>query len=278
MFLERWFWYFSDAEVEGRLKNTETTAIGIVRGSAQAAWLENLQFQKISIVDTQEQLLLLLGAGRIDAFISDMDHLGKIIASLPIDTSFIRSKFIKYAPMGVYFANAFLDNKPDFLSEFNASIYQCSREKIPFYPEEIEKIDADLGRHILRLLDDARVQESIFSANVENWLYTNEDIQQLDEQWVKEVKRKSQPLIESIRSKSISTMLKNVQKASAGLLTEIFVTDKNGVIVGLSQATSDYWQRDEPELQNIAGFKKTLATTVILSLISRPDYFIHTSA
>ena len=240
--------------------------------------MENLQFQKISIVDTHEQLLLLLGAGRIDAFISDMDHLGKIITSLPIDASLLRSKFIKYAPMGVYFANSFLDNNPYFLSDYNESIHQCSREKIPLYPEEIERIDAVLGRHILRLLDDNLVQESILAANVENRLYTNEDIQQLDEQWVKEVKIKSQPLIESIRSKSISTMLKNVQKASEGLLTEIFVTDKKGLIVGLSQATSDYWQRDEPELQNIAGLKKTLATTVILSLISRPDYFIHTSA
>ncbi|MCF4099882.1 PDC sensor domain-containing protein [Maritalea mediterranea] len=74
---------------------------------------------------------------------------------------------------------------------------------------------------------------------------SQQEINALDAQWRAETGENVQPLIESVSSREISRYLRAVQNNSEGVLTEIIVTDENGLNVGMSAVSSDYWQGDE---------------------------------
>lgn len=71
----------------------------------------------------------------------------------------------------------------------------------------------------------------------------------LDKQWRAERKSDDQPLIAAVLSGPLSSYLTQIQAASGGLYTEIFVMDDKGLNVGQSSVTSDYWQGDEGKFQ-----------------------------
>lgn len=74
-------------------------------------------------------------------------------------------------------------------------------------------------------------------------------ITKLDEQWVKEREADDKPLIAATLSNPLSVYLARVQGRSLGLYAEIFVMDQNGLNVGQSSITSDFWQGDEAKFQ-----------------------------
>ncbi|WP_417451652.1 hypothetical protein [Kordiimonas sp.] len=75
------------------------------------------------------------------------------------------------------------------------------------------------------------------------------DIDTLDKRWRAEREANEQPLIASTLNNPLSTYLTQVQAASAGLFTEIFVTGARGLNAGQSAITSDFWQGDEAKFQ-----------------------------
>ncbi|MCR9074223.1 MAG: hypothetical protein NXI18_21375 [Alphaproteobacteria bacterium] len=79
------------------------------------------------------------------------------------------------------------------------------------------------------------------------------EIDALDKQWRAETKNDDQPLITSVLANPLSSFLYRVQASSVGLFTEVFVMDQNGLNVGQSAITSDYWQGDEAKFQKTAG-------------------------
>ncbi|MBL8709860.1 MAG: hypothetical protein JNL25_11750 [Rhodospirillaceae bacterium] len=74
-------------------------------------------------------------------------------------------------------------------------------------------------------------------------------IDELDLVWRAETEADDQPLIAEVLSSPLSNYLLYIQAGSAGLYTEIFVTDRFGLNVGQSSVTSDYWQGDEDKFQ-----------------------------
>jgi len=75
------------------------------------------------------------------------------------------------------------------------------------------------------------------------------DIDSMDKQWRAETEASSQPMIDEVLGRDISSFLKGQEDASEGLITEIFVMDNKGLNVGQSGVTSDYWQGDEGKWQ-----------------------------
>ncbi|WP_420429885.1 hypothetical protein [Kordiimonas sp.] len=75
------------------------------------------------------------------------------------------------------------------------------------------------------------------------------NINSLDSQWRAEREADNQPLIAATLNNPLSTYLTQVQAASAGLFTEIFVIDAQGLNAGQSAITSDFWQGDEAKFQ-----------------------------
>lgn len=90
------------------------------------------------------------------------------------------------------------------------------------------------------------------SINAQNKRYAsieNAQVEVLDKQWRAERKSDDQPLIAAILSSPLSNYLTQIQAASGGLYTEIFVMDAKGLNVGQSAITSDFWQGDEAKFQ-----------------------------
>ena len=90
------------------------------------------------------------------------------------------------------------------------------------------------------------------SVNAQNRRYAKvgqAQIDKLDKQWRAEREEQVQPLVAAVLNNPLSTYLTQIQAASGGLLTEIFVVDNKGLNVGQSSITSDYWQGDEGKFQ-----------------------------
>lgn len=72
-------------------------------------------------------------------------------------------------------------------------------------------------------------------------------IDSLDAQWRAETESENQPLIAQLMGSPLSSYLIRKKAESNGRYAEIFVFDANGMNVGQSSVTSDYWQGDEPK-------------------------------
>lgn len=71
------------------------------------------------------------------------------------------------------------------------------------------------------------------------------EIDRLDKQWRAETESDNQPLIAQLMGSPLSSYLIRKKAESNGLFSEIFVFDAQGMNVGQSSVTSDYWQGDE---------------------------------
>ena len=108
-----------------------------------------------------------------------------------------------------------------------------------------------------------------FAIKAQNARYTGlaqADIDALDAQWRKEHETEAQPLISAILSNPVSSYLTRVQAQSIGLYTEIFVMDDNGLNVGQSNISSDFWQGDE------AKWQKTFQVGPRAIFIDEPEF------
>lgn len=79
---------------------------------------------------------------------------------------------------------------------------------------------------------------------------SQETIDALDTQWRAEREADDKPLISATLSSPLSTYLLRIQSGALGLYTEMFITDANGLNVGQSAITGDYWQGDEAKFTN----------------------------
>ncbi|MBL4601660.1 MAG: hypothetical protein JKY84_02835 [Emcibacteraceae bacterium] len=110
------------------------------------------------------------------------------------------------------------------------------------------------------------------SVDAQNKKYDNisqANIDELDQMWRAEEAssgNEPKPLIAATLNNPLSIYLTQVQAASGGLYTEIFVTDRNGLNVGQSAITSDFWQGDE------AKFQKTFDVGPNAIFIDEPEF------
>ncbi|MFM2282166.1 MAG: hypothetical protein RLZZ444_4397 [Pseudomonadota bacterium] len=78
---------------------------------------------------------------------------------------------------------------------------------------------------------------------------TQAEIDAADKQWVEEREADDKPLIAATLSNPLSVYLNRIQGRSLGLYAEIFIMDQNGLNVGQSSITKDFWQGDEDKFQ-----------------------------
>ncbi|GAB4576704.1 MAG: hypothetical protein Tsb0019_01550 [Roseibium sp.] len=108
-------------------------------------------------------------------------------------------------------------------------------------PAIIESVEEWLGNPIVAL--------SINAQNDLRGALSQADIDALDQQWRTEREADDKPLISATLSAPLSIYLLRVQAGALGLYPEIFVMDANGLNVGQSAITGDYWQGDEAKFQ-----------------------------
>lgn len=107
---------------------------------------------------------------------------------------------------------------------------------------------------------------SVEAQNDRRMNISSDDIDKLDKIWRAERKSDDQPLIAATMSSPASSYLTQIQADSVGLYSALFVMDKNGLNVGQSAITSDYWQGDEDK------FLKTFPVAMDAVFIDAPEY------
>ncbi|MGJ8571215.1 MAG: hypothetical protein ACSHXI_11020 [Hoeflea sp.] len=93
-----------------------------------------------------------------------------------------------------------------------------------------------------------------------------DQIDALDTQWREERENDDKPLIAATLSNPLSVYLTRLQGKSLGLYAEIFVMDQNGLNVGQSSITGDFWQGDE------AKFQKTYDVSGDALFVDEPEW------
>lgn len=127
-------------------------------------------------------------------------------------------------------------------------------------------ITPDLIDGIKGLAKPKVVKVSIDAQNQHRGSLDQSDIDALDQQWRLEAEASDKPLIAATISSPLSSYLLRQQAESAGLYREIFVMDANGLNVGQSTITTDYWQGDE------AKFQKTFSVGPAAIFIDEPEF------
>lgn len=120
-------------------------------------------------------------------------------------------------------------------------------------PLTSDLITKDIVASVHKWLDTPVVRISVKAQNERYRALSRTDIDALDQQWRREGTAADQPLIAATLSSPLSNYLTQIQAASGGLFTEIFIVDAKGLNVGQSAITSDYWQGDEAKFTNTFG-------------------------
>ncbi|WP_417454594.1 hypothetical protein [Kiloniella sp.] len=115
-------------------------------------------------------------------------------------------------------------------------------------------------------LQNAVVEISITAQNKKYGAISQSEVDALDKQWRAEREKEDQPLIATTLSSPLSNYLTQIQAASGGLFTEIFIMDAKGLNVGQSAITSDFWQGDE------AKFSKTYPNGSDAIFVDDPEF------
>jgi hypothetical protein len=116
-------------------------------------------------------------------------------------------------------------------------------------PDPASVITEDAIKTVGAWLSNPIVALSINTQNDLRGSLSQAEIDALDKQWRSEREASDKPLISATLSAPLSVYLLRVQAGSLGLYPEIFVMDANGLNVGQSSITSDYWQGDEDKFQ-----------------------------
>ena len=116
-------------------------------------------------------------------------------------------------------------------------------------PDPKNLISGEVIAAIHKWIDVEIVRVSIKAQNKRLGRLAQDKIDALDKQWIKERVIEDQPLIAATLSNPLSVYLNRIQGKSLGLYAEIFVMDQNGLNVGQSSITTDFWQGDEDKFQ-----------------------------
>ena len=137
----------------------------------------------------------------------------------------------------------------------------------PTAPHDAQKrVTAQAVEKIRRVLANPIVGRSIQAQNAKYGALEQTEIDRLDKQWRAERKADDKPLISMTLSNPLSSYLTRVQADNLGLYAAIFVMDRNGLNVGQSAITGDFWQGDE------AKFQKTFPKGGAAIFIDEPEW------
>lgn len=136
----------------------------------------------------------------------------------------------------------------------------------PASPDIQKLVTPEVIKEMRTWIESDIVRISIGTQNKRLSKLDQSTIETLDQQWVKERESEDKPLIAATLSNPLSVYLSRMQGRSLGLYAEIFIMDQNGLNVGQSSITSDFWQGDE------AKFQKTYDVGPGAVFIDEPEF------
>lgn len=243
--LERWSYVQLRSSVNAARPRGET--VGVVLGSNEGRFLAQENVNVFDAIPNMESLVKLLASDRIPFVMVDDWSFHAEATALGYSSDRFRSAIVRYVPLQLYFSKPFAAGNPTFVSMFNQKIKDCVHDgrKIAGWEREILSNEAEeildgardeIVNHLRRFrtldaLDPLTSRVETLAGEDEEWRTS------LDED-------RMNTLMEVVLSNPLSDYLREVA-AEHPVITEIFVMNEDGFVIGLNRLTSDYWQGDE---------------------------------
>lgn len=247
--LEKWY-FFSRNPVS----DFHTARLSVIAGSNEAAWLRRHDYPVLIEATSTEQLLALLDRARVDAIVADWHVMATYLNQAGTDpgasSAQFQSTFIRFAPLRLYLSQRFTADHPAFLVQFNHHLAGCVSTDFELSEAERSAI-AELARQLFDSLQSGTDIATIITDGKR--AASLAETLNLDRQWQALAPYSPSELADQLLSLPISRQLAQWQVTAAGLVSEVFLMDDTGAIIGLSQLTSDYWQGDEAKFQNLVN-------------------------
>lgn len=129
-------------------------------------------------------------------------------------------------------------------------LYPLANASAQTSPQQLKAlVDDALLSQFRSYLENEIVALSVENQNVRYKSLSEDEISKLDETWTQERSAATKPLISATLSNPLSSYLTRIQAHSGGVLLEAFIMDHNGLNVGQSAISSDFWQGDEAKWQ-----------------------------
>ncbi len=244
--LEKWYWFYNKYDLE-ITPNNKNLYVAVVRGSEAEYWLRNKKYLNLVSVKLIKQALKMLNAGRVGAVLADNLQVQEASREMKLMSPSKYTSFQKFTSLKVYFSPSFIDKNPSVLPEFNNNIQYCDPAGSYLTVDDRYALLA-IANKVRSWIDSNNIKQLLINSTNAKGDISNNEIKRLDKQWRDNRGREMEnsiTLISDVFDSQISKKLKRLKKTSEGLFDEIIVTDKQGLNVGLTDISSDYWQGDE---------------------------------
>lgn len=245
--LEKWFLVSLGTEPLPDVRLLRDFRIGVLRGSSESEWLQG-RVSQIAEANSIEQLTQLLAARRVDALVADQRALASVAIYQP--AAAIRMQFLRYAQLGVYFRHDFLQQRPNFLRDFNQGLGHCQRLTVQLSEVEKRHLQQRAAAYFEMLLTQTTILSELQQITTE---YDEIALPTIDETWQAEYKSGAYTLIADYLSRPLSRSLAQLALATDDGVNEILVFDRQGANVAFSRVPSDFNQADEVKFQQTIG-------------------------
>ena len=247
IYLEKWF----ALSRMDKVSSLSEHRIGVIRDSDIAHWLRENGISAHINANNYKQLIDQFQANRFDLFIADINLLKRVDnAAQFIDT--LNRQFVQYRAKGVTFSQDFIRAHPSLISEFNANIDACRPATTKLNTDESNIIKQFIHEHTRGQWPASFLSQAAAFAAETQQLSENQ-IQARDIEWRDAVAQASPThFMRALMRNPISTHLRKITAGTTGI-SEIFLTDVNGVLLGSSMLLSDYFQGDEEKVLSLTG-------------------------
>ncbi|WP_425404409.1 hypothetical protein [Hwanghaeella sp.] len=247
--LERWSYIqLRSSSNQARPRNE---IVGTVLGSNESRFLSQQGARVFDAIPSMESLVRLLVSSRVPYVMVDDWSFGEEAASLGHSPELFRSAIVRYVPLQVYFSKPFAEANPGLVSSFNESIQDCVHGGRRVTAWEREVLWTEVQRIISKRLEEiaARVEQHQWLERLDPFLPRQDALSGADRDWQESLSQdRLNTLMEAVLSNPMSDLLRGIA-AENPMVTEIFVTNDEGFVIGLNRLTSDFWQGDEDAAQ-----------------------------
>ncbi|GAA5215677.1 hypothetical protein GCM10025776_13200 [Corallincola platygyrae] len=269
--LQKWMWFHTVPLSE--LPNKARVAV--LADSNEQRWLEQQSFPLTLEVqaDSLSQMINLVQAGRVDAFLADYAQTVQHLKQTFTPTGKLSHSFARYAPMHLYFSNHYLERYPELLGQFNSKIEHCIGDGFQLSEFEQTILADKFSDLFTTLTQDPHLLSAV--KNSEQELHIGHlDVATLDQMWLQS--ENEDLALRIINSKS-SQRLRSLTSLSDELITEAIVSNQRGLGVGITRLTTDFWQGDEAKFINPSNAPEQLHLSDIDYDSSTRSFLVHAS-
>ena len=144
------------------------------------------------------------------------------------------------------------------LLSFNQQITGCATARFAVTDYEQALIKELLASKIEHWKHLPTLEALLIDRNLKSRRFIQQEITECDKKWAQKFMQNNFSYSNELIDQELSAQLREIEKQSQDVLTEIIVTDARGLNIAISDMTSDYWRGDEEKFT--AAFSKPANT------------------